>query len=110
MDEVPEFPVPVDGTPVVPMKVPVDPALVLPLPAVLLPGGWTTTGDTPGRSFRTSSEHGAVASVDSVVEVQRRLTRSASTPDGLALGAVWANAETASRSAASGASKTGENL
>ncbi|HMC46331.1 MAG TPA: hypothetical protein VKJ77_13500, partial [Caballeronia sp.] len=63
MDEVPEFIVPVDGMPVVPMEVSVDPApvlpivpvgavpvlpglgwvvvpaLVLPLPAVLLPGG-----------------------------------------------------------------------
>ena len=105
MDEVSEFIVPVDGTPVVPVEVPMDPELVLPLP-----GGRTTTGDTRGPSFWTSSEHGAVASVDSVVEVQRRSTRSASTPDGLGLGMVWASAEPASRSAASGASETGKDL
>jgi hypothetical protein len=108
MDEVPEFTVPVDGmpvVPVVPMEVPVNPALVLPLP-----GGWTTTGDTRGPSFRTSSEHGAMASVDSVVDVQRRSMRSASTPEGLELGMVWASTEPAIRSAASGASETGEDL
>src|ERR1700693_4056679 len=103
--------VPVDAVPVLPrLGWVVVPVLVLPLPAVLLPGARTTTGDTPRRSFRTSSEHGVEASVDSVVEVQRRSTRLASTPDGLGLGMVWASAEPASRSAASGASETGEDL
>lgn len=101
---------PVDGMPMLPVEVPVDPALVMPLPAVLLPGARITTGNSPGRSFRTSLEHGAEASADSVVEVHRRSTRSASTPDGLGLGMVWASAEPASRSAASRASETGEDL
>ena len=103
--------IPVDAVPVLPgLGWVVVPALVLPLPAVLSPGGRTTTGNTPGRSFKTSSEHGAVASVDSVVEVQRRLTRSASTPDGLGPGMVWASAEPASSSAASEASEIAEDL
>src|ERR1035437_1780880 len=110
MDEVPEFTVPVDGMPVVPMEVPVDPALVLLFPAMPLSGGRTTTGDTRGPSFWTSSEHVAAASVDSVAEVQRWSMRSASTPDRLGLGMVWARAEPASRSAASGAIETGEDL
>jgi hypothetical protein len=127
------FAVPVDCVPVVPMEVPVDPApillvvpvdvvpvlaglgwvvvraLVLSLPTALF-GGRTTTGDTRGPSFRTSSAHGAEASVDSVAEVQRRSTRSASTPDGLEPGMVWARAEPASRSAASEANDTGKDL
>ena len=125
--------VPVDGIPVVPIEVPVDPAPVLPVGPVdavpVLPGlGWvvvpalvlslptglfggrTTKGDTRGPSFRTSSAHGAEASVDSVVELHRRSTRSASTPDGFEPGMVWARAEPTSRSAASEANETGKDL
>jgi len=110
MDEVAESTEPVDGMPVVPMEVPVDPALVLLFPAMPLSGGRTTTGDMRGPSFWTSSEHVVAASVDSVAEVQRWSMRLASTPDRLGLGMVWASAEPASRSAASGASETGEDL
>jgi hypothetical protein len=131
MDEVPRVQRAVDGMPGVPVEVPVDPApvvpvdaapvlpvagwvlvpeLMVPLPAGLLTGDRTTAGNEHARSFRTSSAHGAVASVDSVAEVQRRLTRPASAPDELGPGKVWANAEPASRSAASGASETAEDL
>ncbi len=103
VDDVPEF-IPGDAVSVPPGPGWV-PVLMLPLPAVLLAGGRTAAGDAPGL-FRTSSEHGVEAPVDSVVEVQRRSARPASTPDGL----VWASAEPASRSTASGASETGEGL
>jgi hypothetical protein len=111
-DEAPEFIVPVDDMPVAPTEGPVDPAsaFVLPLPAVPLPDARTRGGNTRGPSFRTSSGHGAEALVDSVAEVQRLLLRSASTPGRLGPGAVWASAEPASKSAASGASGTGKHL
>src|SRR5471032_2265045 len=99
--------VPVDVVPVLPGGV-LAPPLMLPLTAALLAGWRTTGGITPGRSFKTSSGHGAVGSVDSVLVVQRRSSRSAFTPDGLVL--VWASAEPASSSAASEASETREDL
>ncbi|HTF13760.1 MAG TPA: hypothetical protein VK643_03770 [Burkholderiales bacterium] len=103
VDPAPILPVvPVDAVPVPPLLVPV---LVLTLPAVLLAGARTTTGDAP--VFTTSSEHGVEESVDSVAEVQRRSARTAS-PDGP--GTVWASAEPASRSAASEARETVEDL
>jgi hypothetical protein len=131
VDDVTEFTGPVEGMPVVSTEDPVDPApiltvllvvdavpvfdwvpvLVVTVPGVLLPGMLRTTrGNSPGRSFRTSPEHGAEASADSVVEMQWRSARLASAPDGLGLEMVWATAEPASRSAASRASETGEDL
>jgi hypothetical protein len=82
----------------------VVPVLVLLLPSGLLAGGARTPAGTE-RSFTTSSEHGVETAVDSVVEVQRRSERPVS-----GLGRVWASAEPASRSAASGASKPGKDL
>jgi hypothetical protein len=102
---------PVDAVPVLPgIGWLVVPALVMPLPAMLLAGGRIAPADAPERSFRTSSEHGAEAAVDSVAMAQWRSMRAASASDGLGLGMVWASVVPANKSGASEASEAGKNL